>query len=76
MKRNSDSDGHEKSAHKPERLQEIKDNCCSFGSWKVLQEIWEVDREEEPLPFLLICEKCCVAVGSVGSGGVTNDVQH
>lgn len=66
VKRNSESDDHQKSAHKPEKLQEIKDNCCSFVFWKVLQEIWglAVDQEEETLSYLLICEKC-VAVGSV-----------
>lgn len=66
VKRNSESDDHEKSAHKPEKLQEIKDNRCSFVFWKVLQEILglAVDQEEETLSYLLICEKC-VAVGSV-----------
>lgn len=53
VKRNSESDDHEKSAHKPEKLQEIKDNCCSFVFWKVLQEIWglAVDQEEETVIF-------------------------
>lgn len=70
VKRNSASDDHEKSAHKPEKLQEIKDHCCSFVLWKVVKEIWglAVDQEEETLPdpnsYLPICEKC-VAVGSI-----------
>lgn len=66
VKRNSESDDHEKSAHKPEKLQEIKDNCCSFVFWKVLQEIWDLaaDQEEETLSYLLICENC-EAAGSV-----------
>lgn len=66
MKQNSQSDDHEKSAHKPEKLQEIIDNCCSFVLWKVPQEIWglAVDKEEETMSYLLICEKCA-AVGSV-----------
>lgn len=65
MKRNSESDDHEKSAHKPEKLQEMKDNCCSFVFWKVLQEMWGLaaDQEEET-SYLLIFEKCDAA-GSV-----------
>lgn len=66
VKRNSESDDHEKSAHKPEKLQEIKDNCCSFVFWNVLQETWGLaaDQEEETLSYLLIFEKC-EAAGSV-----------
>lgn len=50
VKRNRESDDHEKS---PEKLQEIKDNCCPFVFWKVPQEIWgwDVDQEEEAVIF-------------------------